>query len=137
MNAIIKTSNNFLETLIAALQAKTKVREALQAMLAAHGGRRTPELMENLRLALCAAYPGCKAEVSVYMGKPNLKFPGKGVGYDAWRDLIAPYLPKIKAATTGKKAKKVDPEKLAIRMAKQLKEKYGKDFVHLLAKLLS
>jgi hypothetical protein len=109
MNHITK-QNQWLDSLIAALKAKEDHKAALAKLIAHHGGKRTMPLMEDLCAGIHAAYPKSKAEVKVYMGQPNVSFPDKGAGYDTWRDLIAPHLPKIKAATTKPRSSKAtDP----------------------------
>jgi hypothetical protein len=106
----MKHQNQWLDTLIAALKAKRDHEAALTALIAHHGGKRTEALMHDLLAGIRVVCPETKAVVNVYMGQFNLSFPGKGAGYDTWRDLIAPHLPKIKAATTKPRSSKAsDP----------------------------
>jgi len=105
----MKNQNQWLDTLIAALKAKEDHRKALTALIAHHGNKRTEALMHDLLAGIRVVCPETKAVVNVYMGQFNLSFPGKGAGYDTWRDLIMPHLPRIKAATTKRSSKASDP----------------------------
>lgn len=106
----MKHQNQWLDSLIAALAARKGHEAALTALVAHHGGKRTLELMTDLCAGVHAICPKTDAEVKVYMGQPNVSFPSKGAGYEMWRTMIAPHLPKIKAATTKKRSSKAaDP----------------------------
>ena len=113
--------NVWLDTLIAALAAKQSHAKALANLIAHHGGKRTLPLMEDLLSGIRALHPTTKAELSVRVGVPNVSFPDKGVGYQTWRDCIAPHLPKMRAATGGKKSNKTSPRELALARVKSLK----------------
>jgi len=115
------TQNVWLDRLIAALAAKQSHEAALAALIKHHGGKRTLPLMEDLLSGIRALYPATKAELSVRMGTPNVSFPDKGVGYQAWKDMILPHLPKLRAATGGKKSNKTSPRELAVLRIKGLK----------------
>jgi hypothetical protein len=115
--------NVWLDRLIAALAAKESHTKALTALVKHHGGKRTLELMQDLLSGIRAIHPTTKAELSVRMGTPNVSFPDKGVGYQTWKDMILPHLPKMRAATTGsKKSNKTSPKELAVLRIKKLKE---------------
>lgn len=105
----MKHQNQWLDSLIAALAARKGHEAALTALVAHHGGKRTLELMTDLCAGVHAICPKTDAEVKVYMGQPNVSFPSKGAGYEMWRTMIAPHLPKIKAATTKRSSKASDP----------------------------
>jgi len=106
----MKHQNQWLDALIAALKAKQSHEAALVALIAHHGGKRTEALMHDLCAGIHALYPKTDAGVKFYMGHFNVSFPSKGAGYQTWRDLIAPHLPKIKAATTKPRSSKAtDP----------------------------
>jgi len=139
LKQITTTSEQLIDVMARYRDSKIDGRQVIADMIKAHGGGRTVDFIQNVHYALHIVYPKTKAELSEYMGKPNIKFPDKGVGYDCWRDLILPHLPKIKPATTGKtkKNRTVDLDKLAEREAKRLVAKYGVNFVHRLAALLS
>ena len=113
--------NVWLDALIAALAAKESHTKALAALIKHHGGKRTMELMEDLLSGIRALHPATKAELSVRMGQPNVSFPDKGVGYQMWKDDILPHLPKMRAATGGKKSQKTSPRELALARIKSLK----------------
>ena len=118
--------NVWLDTLIAALAAKQGHAKALAALVAHHGGKRTMPLMEDLLSGIRALHPTTKAELSVRnvngVLTPNVSFPDKGVGYETWKDDILPHLPKLRAATGGKKSNKTSPRELAVKRIKALKE---------------
>lgn len=122
----VTKQNVWLDALIAALAAKESHTKALAALIEHHGGKRTLPLMEDLLSGIRALHPTTKAEVSIrnVMGvaTPNVSFPDKGVGFQTWRDCIAPHLPKMRAATTkGGKSKKTSPRELAVKRIKALK----------------
>lgn len=114
--------NVWLDALIAALAAKQNHAKALAALIKHHGGKRTMPLMEDLLSGIRALHPATKAEISVRVGVPNVSFPDKGVGYQLWKDDILPHLPKMRAATSGKKSNKTSPRELAVLRIKKLKE---------------
>ena len=106
----MKHQNQWLNALVAALKAKQDHKAALTALIAHHGGKRTLDLMIDLHAGIEVLFPKTDAVVKAYLGQPNVSFPNKGAGYDTWRDLILPHLPKLKAAThKGKSSKSVDP----------------------------
>ena len=117
--------NVWLDTLIAALAAKQGHVKALAALVAHHGGERTMPLMEDLLSGIRAIYPTTKAELTVRMGMPNVSFPDKGVGYQTGKDMILPHLPKMRAATSGKKggkkSSKTSPKEMAVKRIAALK----------------
>jgi hypothetical protein len=115
------TQNVWLDRLIAALTAKQSHEAALTALIKHHGGKRTMELMQDLLSGIRAIHPTTKAELSVRMGTPNVSFPDKGVGYQTWKEHILPHLPKLRAATGGKKSHKTSPKELAVLRIKGLK----------------
>lgn len=114
--------NTWLDALIAALAAKQNHEKALAALIKHHGGKRTMDLMTDLLSGVRALHPATKAELSVRMGTPNVSFPDKGVGYQTWKDMILPHLPKMRKATGGKKSQKTSPKELAVLRIKKLKE---------------
>lgn len=114
--------NVWLDALIAALAAKESHTAALTALVKHHGGKRTMELMQDLLSGIRAIHPTTKAELSVRMGTPNVSFPDKGVGYQTWKDMILPHLPKMRVATSGTKSHKTSPKELAVLRIKKLKE---------------
>ena len=103
-----KKQNAWLDALIAALAAKRDHEKALGALVAHHGGKRTLPLMEDLLSGIRAICPETKAEITARAGMPNVTFPGKGAGYGLWKEMILPHLPKLRAATGGKRDR-VDP----------------------------
>jgi hypothetical protein len=117
--------NVWLDTLIAALAAKQGHEKALAALVAHHGGKRTLPLMEDLLSGIRAIHPATKAELSVRnvlgVATPNVSFPDKGVGFQTWRDCIAPHLPKMRKATKGGKSNKTSPREKALARVKSLK----------------
>lgn len=118
--------NAWLDALIAALKAKQSHEVALTALIKHHGGKRTVPLMEDLLSGIRAIYSKTKAELSVRnvlgVATPNVSFPDKGVGFQTWRDCIAPHLPKMRASTTkGKKSNKTSPREKALARVKSLK----------------
>ena len=115
MNA--KKYNHYLDTLIAALAAKRAHEEALRKLVASCGGKRTLELMECLLACMQALYPTTDAVLSVRKGAWNVSFPNKGAGYQTWKDMILPHLPKLRAATGGKKKSLSAVELAANRIA--------------------
>ena len=123
--------NKWLDALIAALTAKQNHETALAQLIAEHGNKRTLALMDDLCAGIHAVYPKTDAEVKFYMGQYNVSFPSKGVGYQMWRDMIAPHLPKIKAAT--KPSKRVDE---VAREAKRLSNKFDAKQIARLVALL-
>ena len=119
--------NVWLDALIAALAAKESHTKALAALVAHHGGKRTMPLMEDLLSGIRAIHPTTNACITVRnsngVATPNVSFPDKGVGFQTWRDCIAPHLPKMRKATTkGKKAEKTSPRELALKRITALKE---------------
>jgi len=116
------TQNVWLDRLIAAIAAKKNHETALAALIKHHGGKRTLPLMEDLLSGIRAIYPATKAELSVRGGTPNVSFPDKGVGYQTWKEHILPHLPKLRAATGGKKSNKTSPRELAVLRIKGLKK---------------
>jgi len=125
----VTKQNVWLDTLIAALAAKQGHEKALAALVAHHGGKRTLPLMEDLISGLRAIHPATQACITVRnvlgVATPNVSFPnkGQGVGFQTWRDLISPHLPKMRAATKGgKKSNKTSPRELAVKRIKALKE---------------
>lgn len=130
----MKLQNQWLDSLIAALQARKNHEAALAALIAHHGGKRTLDLMTDLCAGIHALYPKTDAEVKVYMGQPNVSFPSKGAGYETWRTMIAPHLPKIKAATTKPRSSKAsDP---VAQEAKRLGKKFTASQLRRLVALL-
>ena len=121
----VTKKNQWLDTLIAALAAKQGHEKALAALVAHHGGKRTLPLMEDLLSGIRAIHPATKAELSVRnvlgVATPNVSFPDKGVGFQTWRDCIAPHLPKMRAATKGKTSQKTSPREKALARVKALK----------------
>ena len=124
------TQNVWLDTLIAAIAAKKNHEAALAALIKHHGGKRTMALMEDLLSGIRAIHPTTKAELSVRnvlgVATPNVSFPKQGVGFQTWRDLISPHLPKMRAATKGgkksnKTSNKTSPRELALARVKSLK----------------
>jgi hypothetical protein len=115
----MKHANQWLDALVAALAAKKAHEAALTALIAHHGGKRTLALMEDLCAGIRVLFPKTDAEIKVYLGQPNVSFPSKGAGYETWRTMIAPHLPKIKAATTGGPRKASDPVAAAAKRLKQ------------------
>ena len=119
--------NQWLDTLIAALAAKQGHEKALAALVAHHGGKRTLPLMEDLLSGIRAIHPATQACITVRnvlgVATPNVSFPnkGQGVGFQTWRDLISPHLPKMRAATKGGKSQKTSPRELALARVKSLK----------------
>lgn len=106
----MKHQNQWLNALVAALKAKQDHKAALTALIAHHGGKRTLDLMIDLHAGIEVLFPKTDAVVKAYLGQPNVSFPNKGAGYDTWRDLILPHLPKLKAATTKPRiSKAADP----------------------------
>jgi len=124
--------NVWLDALIAALAAKQSHEAALTALIKHHGGKRTMPLMEDLLSGLRALHPTTKAIITVRnvlgVATPNVSFPDQfkgqgGVGFQTWRDFIAPHLPKMRAAVKGgKKSQKTSPRELAVKRIKALKE---------------
>tara|TARA_R110002126_G_C10223461_1_gene479280 strand:- start:47 stop:469 length:423 start_codon:yes stop_codon:yes gene_type:complete len=121
----VTKQNVWLDALIAALAAKQSHAKALANLIAHHGGKRTLPLMEDLLSGIRALHPATKAELSVRnvngVATPNVSFPDKGVGYETWKDMILPHLPKLRAATGGKKSNKTSPRELALARVKSLK----------------
>ena len=100
--------NQWLDMLIAALAAKKNHEAALAALIQYHGGKRTLPLMEDLLSGIRAICPTTRAEITVRAGMFNITFPGKGAGYELWKNMILPYLPKMRAATGGTRDR-IDP----------------------------
>ena len=121
----VTKQNVWLDALIAALAAKQSHEAALAALIKHHGGKRTMPLMEDLLSGIRAIHPATKAELSVRnvlgVATPNVSFPDKGVGFQTWRDCIAPHLPKMRAATKGGKSQKSSPREKALARVKALK----------------
>ena len=117
----VTKQNVWLDALIAALAAKESHTKALAALIKHHGGKRTLPLMDDLLSGIRAIYPATKAKLSVHMGTPNVSFPGKGVGYQLWKDDILPHLPKLRAATSGNASKRSSPRELAVKRIKSMK----------------
>ena len=117
----VTKQNQWLDALIAALAAKQGHAKALAALVAHHGGKRTMPLMEDLLSGIRALHPTTKACITVRVGTPNVSFPDKGVGYETWKDMILPHLPKMRAATGGKKSNKTSPREKALARVKSLK----------------
>ena len=115
------TQNVWLDALILSLRSQKNHAAALTALIKYHGGKRTLPLMEDLLSGLRAIHPTTKAELSVRGGTPNVSFPDKGVGYQTWKEHILPHLPKLRAATGGKKSNKTSPRELAVLRIKGLK----------------
>ena len=116
----VTKQNVWLDALIAALAAKQSHAKALANLIAHHGGKRTMPLMEDLLSGIRALHPATKAELSVRnvngVATPNVSFPDKGVGYETWKDMILPHLPKL-----SKKSNKTSPRELALARVKSLK----------------
>lgn len=118
----VKKYNHYINTLIAALAAKRAHEEALKGLVASCGNKRTLELMECLLACMQALYPNTDAVLSVRKGAWNVSFPNKGAGYQTWKDMILPHLPKLRAATGGKKASASPVEKASASLAALRKE---------------
>lgn len=110
----VKKFNHYLDMLAAALAAKRAHEEALKGLIASCGGKRSLPLMEGLLACIKTLYPTTDAILSVRKGAWNVSFPNKGAGYQTWKDMILPHLPKMRAATGGKK-KAVSPIQAAAR----------------------
>jgi hypothetical protein len=106
----INHATKWFDLLVAALAAKRECETALVGLIAAHGNKRTQPLMDDLCNALHAVATSegktCLAYVSERAGQWTVTFPGKGVGYQTWKDFILPQLPKLRAATSKGKADK-------------------------------
>ncbi len=124
----MKVQNKWLTALVAALASKEAHETALAALVQFRGGKRTMLLMEDLLSGIRAIYPNTRAELSVRAGMPNVSFPDKGVGYQMWKDLILPHLPKMRAATT-KKAKARNSSKMERLVAYIAATKFDKTTV--------
>ena len=121
----MKFQNKWLDALVTALATREAHEAALAALVEFHGGKRTMPLMEDLLSGVRAVYPGTRAEISVRAGMPNVSFPDKGVGYQMWKDMILPHLPKMRAATTTK-AKSRNSSKMELLVAYIAATKFGK-----------
>jgi len=119
--------NVWLDALIAALAAKRGHEAALAALVKHHGGKRTMPLMEDLLSGIRAIHPTTEAFSTwrnvLGVATPNVSFPNQGVGFQTWRDFIAPHLPKMRPAVVrgGKKSQKTKPRELAVKRIKALK----------------
>lgn len=120
----VTKQNQWLDALVAAIAAKQDHESALAALIKHHGSKRTLPLMEDLLCGIKALHPATKAEITVRnvlgVPTPNVSFPDKGVGFQTWRDFIAPHLPKMRAATATKK-QKTSPREAALGRIKALK----------------
>ena len=105
----MKQANVFLTALIAALTAVSGLEDALKALIRHHGGKRTPQLCEDIVTSLRAAFPRTDAVVGVYKAQPTVSFPNKGAGYEMYKAHIRPHLPALRGATGGKKSSSTDP----------------------------
>jgi len=105
----MKLQNVWINALVAALAAKRDHKAALTALVKHHGGKRTVALMEDLLAGIHMLHPGTDAELTCYMGQPNIKFTKKSSDRDTWRNYILPHLPKIKAASHKGSSKAADP----------------------------
>lgn len=112
-----KQFNHYLDLLKEALRAKEDAAKALKGLVASCGGKRTLELMEGLLACMQALYPNTDAVLSVRKGAWNVSFPNKGAGYQTWKDMILPHLPKLRPATGGKKTALSAVELAANRIA--------------------
>ena len=105
----------------AALAAKVAHAKALAALIACHGGTRTLSLMKDLLSAIRALHPTTKAIITGRSGMGNVSFPGKGVGFQTWRDMIMPHLPKMRAPTSGGKKQNTLMLELAVKRVKVMR----------------
>jgi hypothetical protein len=119
----MKHQNQWLNALVAAIKAKQDHSAALTALIKHHGGKRTLDLMIDLHAGIEVLFPKTDAIVKPYLGQFNVSFPSKGAGYDTWRDLILPHLPKLKASSTKPRSSKVSDPVAA--EAKRLIRKYS------------
>lgn len=131
----LKKQNRWLDALIAALEAADDHRVALRGLIADHGNKRTLGLMEDLQAGFLVMYPDTPGEVHTWNGTLTLKFKQDSAAIQTWRRMITPHLPKV-VKRSDTQARKVNPEKQALGMAKRMKEKYGKAFCRTLGALL-
>lgn len=110
----MKQANVFLTALIAAIQAVSGLEDALHALIRHHGGKRSPQLCEDIVTALRVAFPKTDAVVGVYKKQPTVSFPDKGAGYEMYKAHIRPNLPALRGATGGKKSSSSDPMELLV-----------------------
>ena len=110
----------YLNAVINLIKAKADHTAALAALVKHRGGR-TLQLCEDVVTTMRIVYPKTDACVSVYAGQPVVSFPNKGSGYEFYKREIAPHLPKLRAATGGKRGNS-DPVEAEI---KRLLKKYS------------